>query len=336
MTTGERDGFRGAGRRLIVSADDYGLGAAVDHGIVRAARAGSVTSVGVMGNLATPAAVRALAAAAPRVSIGVHLNLTTGRPLSSPAEVPSLVDGTGAFRPLGMLAARALRRRVRRADVVRELGAQIAAVRAAGVPVDHLDSHEHVHLIPGVLGAVVEVAKRTGILALRSHRPCLLSAGPWSGTIRGTVRWYAERPRRLAAHTVKRLLVARLRAAGLALPDGMVGGALVVGGAGEGPDAEWDAVCAHLPAGTWELVVHPADLAVASSPEETARLGALTARRGAELHALLSPAFAARLRRHGIALVPFAPGGTAGAPRIEIQTRWGVPAQRAGSGGDRP
>jgi predicted glycoside hydrolase/deacetylase ChbG (UPF0249 family) len=315
MMTALHDGFRGAGRRLIVSADDYGLGAAVDRGIVRAARAGSVTSVGVMGNLATPAAVRALAAAAPRVSIGVHLNLTTGRPLSSPADVPSLVDVTGAFWPLGALAARALRRRVRRVDVVRELAAQVAAVRAAGVPVDHLDSHEHVHLIPGVLRAVVEVAKRTGILAVRSHRPCVLPGGPRSST----VRWYAGRPRRLAAHTVKRLLVARLRAAGLALPDGMVGGSLVVGGVGEGPAAEWEAVCARLPAGTWELVVHPADLAVPTSPEEAERLGALTARRGAELEALLSPDFAARLRRYGIALVPFAPGGAFAAPAIEIR-----------------
>jgi hypothetical protein len=308
MTTG--------GRRLIVSADDYGLGAAVDRGILRAAQAGSVTSVGVMGNLATPLAVRALATAAPRVSIGVHLNLTTGRPLSAPADVPSLVDETGAFRPLGALAKHALRRRVRRVDVVRELGAQIAAVRAAGAPLDHLDSHEHVHLIPGVLGAVVEVAKRTGILALRSHWPCVLGAG---GGRLETLGWYAARPRRLAAHAAKRLLVARLRAAGLALPDGMVGGSLVVGGTGEGPDAEWDAVSARLPAGTWELVVHPADLAVPTSAEEAERLGELTARRGAELAALLSPAFGARLRRHGIALVPFAPGEPSGAPSIEIR-----------------
>jgi predicted glycoside hydrolase/deacetylase ChbG (UPF0249 family) len=307
MTTGAR--------RLIVSADDYGLGAAVDRGIIRAAQAGSVTSVGVMGNLATPLGIRALATAAPRASIGVHLNLTTGRPLSAPGDVPSLVDATGSFRPLGALATHALRGRVRRADVVRELGAQIAAVRAAGVAVDHLDSHEHVHLIPGVLGAVIEVAKRTGILALRSHRPCILTAGGRSATI----KWYAARPRRIAAHGAKRLLVARLRAAGLALPDGMVGGSLVVGGVGEGPEAEWDAVSARLPPGTWELVVHPADLAVPTSDEEAERLGALTARRGAELAALLSPAFAARLRRHGIALVPFTPGEPAGAPSIEIR-----------------
>jgi predicted glycoside hydrolase/deacetylase ChbG (UPF0249 family) len=315
MTTGGRHGFRGAARRLIVSADDYGLGAAVDRGILRAARAGSVTSVGVMGNLAAPAAIRALAAAAPRVSLGVHLNLTTGRPLSPAADVPTLVDASGRFLPLGTLARRGFRGAIRRTDVVRELATQIAAVRMAGVPVDHLDSHEHVHLIPGVLGAVVEVAKRTGILALRSHRPCILGAGPRSETL----RWYAARPRRIAAHTAKRFLAARLRSAGLALPDGMVGGSLVVGGTGEGPDAEWDAVAARLPAGTWELVVHPADLAVPTSPEEAERLGALTARRGAELAALLAPSFEARLRRHGIALVPFAPGGPLRSPAIEIR-----------------
>jgi len=302
-------------RRLIVSADDYGLGAAVDRGVLRAAQAGSVTSVGVMGNLAAPAAVRALAAAAPRASLGVHLNLTTGRPLTPPDEVPTLVGAGGTFLPLATLAVRALTGRVRRRDVVRELGAQVAAVRAAGVPVDHLDSHEHVHLIPGVLAAVVEVAKRTGILALRSHRPCVLAPG--GGPSR--LAWYLRRPRRLAAHAAKRLFVARLGRAGLALPDGMVGGSLVVGGAGDGPEAEWDAVCAHLPPGTWELVVHPADPDVPTSAEEEARLGALTARRAAELAALLAPGFAARLRRHGIALVPFAAGAAARGPAIEIR-----------------
>src|SRR3989442_15337664 len=95
-------------RRLIVSADDFGLTAGVDRGIVAAVRARGVTSVGVMANLVSPHAIAELLAASPELSVGVHLNLTTGRPVSPRAEVASLVDATGSFHPLATLGRRAL------------------------------------------------------------------------------------------------------------------------------------------------------------------------------------------------------------------------------------
>ncbi len=293
-----------SGRRLIVSADDFGLTAGVDCGIAAAIEAGGVTAVGVLANLADAAAVARLAAEYPAVSVGVHLNLTTGRPVLPASRVPSLVDATGAFRPLGEQTRRALLRRLDATELARELEAQLATLVDAGVPVDHLDSHEHVHLVPGVTGAVVGLAQRSGVRRIRSHRPRLCGA---AGTPRRAVlAYYRRHPRRLLTHAVKRVLAARLVRAGLVSPDGMVGTSLLLGVVPPGPGRAWDAVCAGLPRGTWELVVHPADLSVARSAADEARLGVLRARRGEELAALLAPGFQAMLCGYGVVATSFA------------------------------
>jgi predicted glycoside hydrolase/deacetylase ChbG (UPF0249 family) len=288
--------------RLIVSADDFGLTAGVDRGIRAAVAAGAVTSVGVMANLVDPSSLAALVTMRAGLSVGVHLNLTTGSPLSPPAEVPSLVDAGGRFLPLATLARRAFAGRLRRAEITLELGAQVDRLGWMGVAADHLDSHEHVHLLPGVLAAVISVARRAGIACMRSHRPCLLGA-----TRYGRLAYYAHHPRRIVTHTAKHLLALRLHLAGIATPDGMVTPSLLARAVAGGPLAEWEAVVGALPAGTWELVVHPADLTVAPRAGEEERLGDLVERRAAELAALRAPRFRAMLAARGVEPVSFAP-----------------------------
>ena len=301
--------------RLIVNADDFGLTPGVDRGIAAAVAAGTVTSVSVMANLAEPAAVARLAALRPGVSLGAHLNLTTGRPLTPAGDLPSLVDGEGNFHSLAVLTRRSLVRRTRRAEVARELGAQIARLRDIGVAIDHLDSHEHVHLLPGVLGEVIRLAHRFGVPRMRTHRPRLLGRGD-------TLAYYRRHPRRLASHAAKRLIALRLRLAGIATPDGMVAGSLLREPVAGGPRAEWQAIAGSLPPGIWELVVHPADLDVARDATASARLGDLVERRGAELAALLDPRFREMLATRGVALVPFAAVPAAAEPAPLAEERY--------------
>ncbi len=284
--------------RLIVSADDFGLTEGVDCGIAIAVAAGTVTSVGVMANLADPTAVVRLAALRPGVSLGVHLNLTTGCPLTPAAEVPSLVGRDGSFNSLATLGARAFAGRVRRAEVTRELAAQIVRLQQAGITIDHLDSHEHVHLLPGVLGPVIALARQLGVRRMRTHRPALLGPGR-------TLEYYRRHPRRAVSHAAKRLVALHLRLSGLATPDGMVAPSLLREPVAGGPRAEWEAIAAALPPGTWELVVHPADPSVEPDATARARLGELVERRHAELAALVDPSLRPALAARGVVLVPF-------------------------------
>ena len=100
---------------LIVNADDLGLAAGVDRGIVEAHAAGAVSSASMLVNLEDFEHAAGLARAAPRLGIGLHFNVVLGRPLT-PAR--TLVDPhTGAFRPLGSLVRRALARCIDPDDV---------------------------------------------------------------------------------------------------------------------------------------------------------------------------------------------------------------------------
>jgi chitin disaccharide deacetylase len=155
-------------RRLVINADDFGLSPGVNRGILEAHQAGTVGSASLLVNAPGFADAVRVARAAPGLGVGLHLNLTAGRPVSGAAAVPSLCAGpSGAFRPLPRVVARALAGRIAGGEVAVECAAQIERVRAAGLRITHLDGHEHVHVLPGIWRPVVETARRAGIAVVR-------------------------------------------------------------------------------------------------------------------------------------------------------------------------
>jgi predicted glycoside hydrolase/deacetylase ChbG (UPF0249 family) len=158
-----------ATRRVIIHADDFGLAPGVNRAIEEGLASGSLNSASILvgGDHAAPAL--AWAAAHPEFDYGVHLNLTQGRPVSNPAEVRSLVGGDGRFRPLLPFLARFAMGAVPLAQIETEWRAQIAAVRRAGLRISHLDSHQHVHLIPRIfrrIAARLAVEERVSLRAM--------------------------------------------------------------------------------------------------------------------------------------------------------------------------
>lgn len=155
-------------RRLVIHADDFGLARGVNRAIEEGLDAGEITSASIL--LGGPRTGEALAwaAAHPEHDFGVHLNLTHGRPLLPAAEVPSLVGADGRFHTLGRFLMRATLGRVRLSEIAAEWRAQIEAVRAAGVRISHLDSHQHVHLVPGIFRGVAVTLATEQHLVLRA------------------------------------------------------------------------------------------------------------------------------------------------------------------------
>lgn len=151
---------------MIVNADDFGLSPGVTDGILEAhAGGGVVSSVSVLVN--APGWEHALAAlrGAATLDVGLHVNLTAGEPVSAGG---SLVDPrTGRFHDLAGLVARALTGHIDPEHVAEECGAQLARLRMAGVRITHIDSHRHVHALPGVWAAVVATARANGIAFVR-------------------------------------------------------------------------------------------------------------------------------------------------------------------------
>jgi predicted glycoside hydrolase/deacetylase ChbG (UPF0249 family) len=157
-----------SGVSLIVNADDFGISEAVNRGIVEAHERGIVTSTSIMATGPKFEHAVELARSRPSLAVGVHLVLTEHRPLIGSSAAASLVRSDGAFEPhLRQLLARRLRGRVSIAEVRRELDEQIKRVRTAGIAINHLDGHQHVHVLPGIAQVVAELAAAHGIAAVR-------------------------------------------------------------------------------------------------------------------------------------------------------------------------
>lgn len=196
----------GPQRRLVVTADDLGLTEGVNRAVRRAHLDGVVTATSLLAvGRAFDDAARMLRAT-PTLELGAHLALVgEDPPLLTAREIPTLVDRTGAF-PLSYrtVVARGAARRIDPDDVRRELGAQLERVLGVGVPLTHLDTHQHTHLWPAVGTVVAELARTHGIAAVRLPRSRSRLLGPGIAVL-------------------ARVLRRRLRRSGLVAPDDYAG-----------------------------------------------------------------------------------------------------------------
>lgn len=161
--------------RVIVNADDYGYFACVSRGILACHRDGLVTATGVMANGPRFDETVAWLAQAPELDLGVHLNLSLGRPLTAAlAAAPGLRDGAfdGKFAALAAVAGG----RWSLGQVAAEWRAQIERCRTAGLRLRFLNSHEHVHMWPALWRVARALGDEFGIPHLRRVRP------EWQGT----------------------------------------------------------------------------------------------------------------------------------------------------------
>jgi hypothetical protein len=141
--------------QLIVTADDFNLSTGVSRGILAAHQHGIVTETSVMVNLGDLHDAVAMLAAAPRLGVGLHLNITRGCPVAPPGAVGGLLGREGQF--LG--APQALPVQLRSTAVQAEFQAQLDTfMQVLGRPPQHLDTHHHVHQHPVVLEVLLDLA----------------------------------------------------------------------------------------------------------------------------------------------------------------------------------
>lgn len=156
----------GRSPRLVVNADDFGISEAVNGGIVRAHLDGIVTATSLMAvGRAFDHAVR-LCRETPTLDIGAHLTLVAEKPFLKTA---SSLAGTDGRFPEGVskLSALLLKKRIKLPDVEAEWSAQIERILESGIRVTHLDSHQHVHALPGLAKLTAELASHYRIPFVR-------------------------------------------------------------------------------------------------------------------------------------------------------------------------
>lgn len=287
-------------KAVILHGDDFGLAPAINAGILEAHEHGCLTSASL--SVAGPAAEEAAAAARgfPELGIGLHLTLVEERPVSAPASIPSLLDGDGRFFASGVAFARRWWAGRIRADEARcEIRAQLARVRDLGVSLTHLDSHDHVHVLPGLFEIVVEEMAGAGLRRLRI---------PLETGAAGPASW----PRRAAGFGLDLLARRAARIAGrqgLAYPDRFLG----FRGAGQIDTPSLVARLESVGPGITEIALHPA---AGSGPPRAdfARWGYCW---DAELAALLAPEVRDVLDRRQIRRLHFGQLSPAPVARVE-------------------
>ena len=135
-------------RRLIVNADDFGLSAGVNRGIIKAHENGILTSASLMVRRTAAKAAAECAHAHEALSVGLHVDLCEWffangewRPAY---EVVSLDDAAAVAAEV-----------TRQLEVFRDL---------TGSDPTHLDSHQHVHRSEPVRGILLSLAGRLGVV----------------------------------------------------------------------------------------------------------------------------------------------------------------------------
>lgn len=157
-------------QKMIVTADDYGMCDAVDKAIDAGIENGFITTTNVMLNMESLDNAKTLRARFPYVSIGIHWNVTTGRPISDPSNIPSLVDINGAFWPIAEFKKRFSRGLIAETELEAELEAQYALFKQTCGKADYWNTHENSSLHTKAFKVFAKVAKKHEIKATRTFQ----------------------------------------------------------------------------------------------------------------------------------------------------------------------
>ena len=155
--------------KKIFNADDFGISKGVNAAIVKAHREGILNSASLMINQKYAADAVKLAKEMPELEIGLHVNLTNEYPAAPSRQIPLLVDGQGKLKNgfVNLLLLSFFKPRQLRQQVEIEMRAQIAKYLTTGLPLQHLDSHRHVHMIPQIFKAMRKLQKEFEVPRIR-------------------------------------------------------------------------------------------------------------------------------------------------------------------------
>jgi chitin disaccharide deacetylase len=140
---------------IVLVADDYGLTNGVSRAIIELAEAGRISATSAMTTSPHwPSHATWAARTRGTLAIGLHLNLTLGAPLGA---MPGFALGR-QFPGIGHVTSAALRGATDRAEIAAEITRQLDAFESElGFAPDHIDGHQHVHALPGIRSALLEV-----------------------------------------------------------------------------------------------------------------------------------------------------------------------------------
>lgn len=276
-------------KALIINGDDFGISSSTNQSILRAHREGILTSASLMVNGAAFEEAVALAKAHPSLSVGIHLVLVHGKSTLPPAEIPDLVNERGEFSRNPVAAGMAyFFSPSLKAQIRKELEAQIKKFVSTGLPLAHLNGHINIHVHPTVLSVLLDLAGRYGVKKIRLPEEELFV------TLRlDRNRWLEKLVQWIVFETLSLSARRRLKENGFRIPDRAYG-LLEIGRMGE---AYLVGLLDRIGEGCFEISFH---LGEAPSDWPAFYDGAQ------ELSALLSDKVRDKIKQSGLKLISYA------------------------------
>ena len=169
--------------KLIFHADDFGLSSGINRAIIRSYNDGLLTSTSLVAGGDAAGEAIGLALDNPGLDVGIHLTLCDEHSVLSPGELRSLIP-KGAQLPARRKIIRAvLTGRIDYRQVESEWKAQIETCTEAGIRVSHMDSHQFVHIFPGLFPLCLRLAEQYEIPFVRTSDLDLVSPGAGYGRL---------------------------------------------------------------------------------------------------------------------------------------------------------
>lgn len=164
--------------RVIFHGDDFGLTPGVNSGIISAFKHGLLTSASLMAVGEAAEEAMSLALENPGLDVGIHLVLADESPLLTPDELSTLVSNNGLLPSRNKILRAIFSRKLDYDQVETEWCAQVEKILAPGIRISHLDSHQFIHLFPGLYNVCRSISRRYNIPFIRSTmiEPSLSSA----------------------------------------------------------------------------------------------------------------------------------------------------------------
>jgi len=155
--------------KLIITADDFGIAEDANRGIIECYKKGVITDMSFLAPGEGFSNAVKLAKENNIKKLGIHLTLTGPfKPLNSPGIVPSITENDGEFpASYKKLFLKYFLGKISLDDIYREFKKQIEKVKNEGFIITHVDSHEHIHMMPGILKVVIKLMNEYNIESIR-------------------------------------------------------------------------------------------------------------------------------------------------------------------------
>lgn len=154
--------------KLIVNADDFGHSDIVNKAVLTSYQNGILRSASLMANGSSFENAAKIIRDNPLLDIGMHITLVGEKPILVLDKIPTLVDENGNFSLNAIdFTKRYYSGKISFEEVKGEIIAQIEKILDYGIRISHIDSHQHLHLLPQIFNIISEIVNRYKIKFVR-------------------------------------------------------------------------------------------------------------------------------------------------------------------------